>query len=103
MGFRWNCSSIRRDHDRGELPLRALAAEYRVPRRSVKQAWSRRCRRRASSVTPLNGYRGDWSMSTAPMWVETTVRDHVRKRRRELGFTAGEVFVLQVHASRADR
>ena len=42
-------------------------------------------------------------MSTAPMWVETTVRDHVRKRRRELGFTAGEVFVLQVHASRADR
>jgi transposase len=29
---------------------------------------------------------------------ETTVRDHVRKRRRELGLTVGEVFVPQVHA-----
>jgi transposase len=29
---------------------------------------------------------------------ETTVRDHVRKRRRELGLTLGEVFVPQVHA-----
>ncbi len=29
---------------------------------------------------------------------ETTVRDHVRKRRRELGLTVGEVFVPQVYA-----
>ena len=29
---------------------------------------------------------------------ETTVRDHVRKRRRELGLTVGEVFVPQIHA-----
>jgi len=29
---------------------------------------------------------------------ESTVRDHVRKRRRELGLTVGEVFVPQVHA-----
>jgi transposase len=29
---------------------------------------------------------------------ETTVRDHVRKRRRELGLTVGEVFIPQVHA-----
>ena len=30
---------------------------------------------------------------------ETTVRDHVRKRRRELGLTVGEVFVPQVHVA----
>jgi hypothetical protein len=29
---------------------------------------------------------------------ETTVRDHVRKRCRELDLTVGEVFVPQVHA-----
>jgi hypothetical protein len=29
---------------------------------------------------------------------ETTARDHVRKRRRELGLTVGEVFIPQVHA-----
>lgn len=29
---------------------------------------------------------------------ETTVRDHVRKRRRELGHAAGDVFVPQVNA-----
>jgi hypothetical protein len=29
---------------------------------------------------------------------ETTVRDHVRRRRRELGLTVGEVFVPQAHA-----
>jgi hypothetical protein len=29
---------------------------------------------------------------------ETTVRDHVRKRRRELGLAAREVFVPQIHA-----
>ena len=29
---------------------------------------------------------------------ETTVRDYVRKRHRELGLTVGEVFVSQVHA-----
>jgi transposase len=29
---------------------------------------------------------------------ETTVRDHVRKRRRELGHSVAEVFVAQVHA-----
>lgn len=37
-------------------------------------------------------------MSTACRSRRQTVRDHVRKRRRELGLTVGEVFVPQVHA-----
>jgi transposase len=118
---------IRRDHD-GGLSKRALAAKYRVHRRTVRQAL-------ASAVPPakrgperrpapkLGEYReliDEWLIADqlAPrkqrhtakrIWkrlvdefgvevAETTVRDHVRKRRRELGLTLGEVFVPQVHA-----
>ena len=119
---------IRRDRDRDGLSIRALAAKHGVHRRAVRQALESAVpspkRRPESRPAPkLGGYRGlidEWLIAdlVAPrkqrhtakrIWrrlvdehgvrvAETTVRDHVRKRRRELGLTVGEVFVPRVHA-----
>lgn len=119
---------IRRDRDRDGLSIRALAARYGVHRRAVRQALESSVppakRRPGSRSAPkLGAYReliDEWLIADqlAPkkqrhtskrIWkrlvdehgvdvAETTVRDHVRKRRRELGLTVGEVFVPQIHA-----
>jgi transposase len=119
---------IRRDRERDGLSKRALAAKHRVHRRTVTQALESAIppakRRPVSRPAPkLGEYReliDEWLIADllAPrkqrhtakrIWrrlvdehgvevAETTVRDHVRKRRRELGLTVGEVFVPQVHA-----
>jgi transposase len=119
---------IRRDRDREGLSDRALAARHHVHRRTVRQALESAVpppkRRPESRPSPkLGAYReliDEWLIAdlVAPrkqrhtakrVWrrlvdehgaevAETTVRDHVRKRRRELGLTVGEVFVPQVHA-----
>ena len=119
---------IRRDRDRDGLGIRALAAKHGVHRRVVRQALESAVpppkRRPESRPAPkLGAYReliDEWLVADqlAPrkqrhtakrIWrrlidehglqvAETTVRDHVRKRRRELGLTVGEVFVPQVHA-----
>jgi transposase len=119
---------IRRDKDREGLSDRALAARHHVHRRTVRQALESAVpapkRRPQSRPAPkLGEYReliDEWLIADqlAPrkqrhtakrIWrrlvdehgvevAETTVRDHVRKRRRELGLTIGEVFVPQVHA-----
>jgi transposase len=119
---------IRRDRDREGLSKRALAAKYRVHRRTVNQALESavpppRKRPEGRPAPKLGEYReliDEWLIADqlAPrkqrhtakrIWkrlvdeyglevAETTVRDHVRKRRRELGLTVGEVFVPQVHA-----
>jgi transposase len=119
---------IRRDHDRDGLSIRALAAKHGVHRRAVRQALESSVppvkRAPVSRPAPkLGEYReliDEWLIAdlVAPrkqrhtakrIWkrlldehgvdvAETTVRDHVRKRRRQLGLTVGEVFVPQVHA-----
>jgi transposase len=119
---------IRRDRDRDGLSIRALAAKHGVNRRAVRQALESALpparRTPVSQPAPkLGEYReliDEWLIAdlVAPrkqrhtakrIWrrlvdehgvqvAETTVRDHVRKRRRELGLTVGEVFVPQVHA-----
>jgi transposase len=119
---------IRRDKDRDGLSIRALAAKHGVHRRAVRQALESSIppvkRAPVSRPAPkLGEYReliDEWLIAdlVAPrkqrhtakrIWkrlldehgvevAETTVRDHVRKRRRELGLTVGEVFVPQVHA-----
>jgi transposase len=119
---------IRRDRDRDGLSIRALAAKYGVHRRAVRQALVSSVppaqRKPVGRLAPkLGEYReliDEWLIAdlVAPrkqrhtakrIWrrlvdehgvevAETTVRDHVRKRRRELGLTVGEVFVPQVHA-----
>jgi len=120
---------IRRDHEREGLGLRALAERHGVHRRTVRQALSSSVPpvKRAPSSRPaskLGAYReviDGWLIAdlVAPrkqrhtakrVWrrlvdehgvdvAETTVRDHVRKRRRELGQGPGEVFVPQIHAA----
>lgn len=119
---------IRRDSEREDLSLRALAERHGVHRRTVKMALE-------SAVPPprkvpegrpapkLGAFReviDEWLTADleAPrkqrhtskrIWrrlvdefgadvAETTVRDHVRKRRRELGHARRDVFVPQVHA-----
>ena len=119
---------IRRDRDRDGLSIRALAAKHGVHRRTVRQALASAVpppkRQPDSRPAPkLGEYReliDEWLIADqlAPrkqrhtakrVWrrlvdehgvdvAQTTVRDHVRKRRRELGLTVGEVFVPQVHA-----
>jgi transposase len=119
---------IRRDRDRDGLSIRALAAKHGVHRRAVRQALEASLppakRALVSRRAPkLGAYReviDGWLIAdlVAPrkqrhtskrIWrrlidehrvevAERTVRDHVRKRRRELGLTVGEVFVPQVHA-----
>ena len=60
-----------------------LAADLEAPRKqrhTTKRIWRRLVDEHAAEVA------------------ETTVRDHVRKRRRELGLAARDVFVPQIHA-----
>jgi transposase len=120
---------IRRDKDREDLSDRALAAKYRVHRRTVRQALESpippaRKRPQSRAAPKLGEYReliDSWLTADleAPrkqrhtakrIWkrlldehgvqvAETTVRDHVRKRRRELGLTVGQVFVPQAHVA----
>lgn len=119
---------IRRDRDRDGLSKRALAAKYRVHRRTVTQALEsavppprkrpegRPAPKLGEFVELIDGWliadlvaprkqrhtaRRVWRRLVDEHGVqvaETTVRDHVRKRRRDLGLTVGEVFVPQVHA-----
>ncbi len=119
---------IRRDREREELSLRALAERHGVHRRTVRAALASPLRpaRRVAVSRPapkLGAYReliDAWLLADvdAPrkqrhtskrIWrrlvdeygaevAETTVCDHVRKRRRELGHVAGDVFVPQVNA-----
>jgi transposase len=119
---------VRRDRDREGLSERALAARYRVGRGTVRQALQSpipppRKRPEGRPAPKLGEYRqliDGWLAADlkAPrkqrhtarrIWkrlvdehgadvAEATVREHVRKRRRELGLTVGQVFVPQVHA-----
>lgn len=119
---------IRRDRDREGLSERALAARHRVGRGTVRQALASPVppprKRPENRLAPkLGAYReliDEWLIEdlVAPrkqrhtakrIWrrlvdehgvevAEVTVRQHVHKRRRELGLTVGEVFVPQVHA-----
>ena len=119
---------IRRDKDREDLSERALAARYRVGRGTVRQALESpvpppRKRPEGRPAPKLGEYReliDEWLIAdlVAPrkqrhtakrIWkrlvdehgvevAEVTVRQHVHKRRRELGLTTGQVFVPQVHA-----
>lgn len=119
---------IRRDRDGEGLSIRALAARHGVHRRAVRQALASPLPpvRRTPARRPapkLGAYReliDEWLAADlqAPrkqrhtakrIWrrlvdehgaevAETTVRDYVRKRRRELGHAPREVFIPQVHA-----
>jgi transposase len=118
---------IRRDRDREGLSIRALAERHGVHRRAVRQAlaaplppprkWPER--RPAPKLGPYRPLIDEWLIADreAPrkqrhtakrIWqrlvdehgadvAETTVRDYVRRRRRELGDPVDEVFVPQVH------
>jgi transposase len=118
---------IRRDHAREGLSIRALAARHGVHRRAVRQALSSAVppAKRAPMDRPapkLGAYRAiidQWLKDDldAPrkqrhtakrVWArlvdehgadvaQTTVRDYVRARRREMGWPAGGVFVPQHH------
>jgi transposase len=120
---------IRRDRDREGLSIRALAERHGVHRRAVRQALESAVvpAKRAPVSRPapkLGEYReliDEWLLADreAPrkqrhtakrVWrrlvdehgadvAETTVRDLVRRRRRELGLSVAEVFVPQVHAA----
>ncbi|MEA2370751.1 MAG: hypothetical protein QOH12_1145 [Solirubrobacteraceae bacterium] len=118
---------IRRDSEREGLSIRALAARHGVHRRAVRQALEspvppakRVAGRPAPKLGAYHGLIDEWLVADlkAPrkqrhtskrIWrrlvdehgvvvAETTVRDHVRKRRRELGLAVGDVFVPQIHA-----
>jgi transposase len=117
---------IRRDRDREGLSIRALAARYRVHRRTVRQALGSplpppRKRPEGRPAPALGEYRAlidEWLEAdrAAPrkqrhtarrIWrrlvdehgaqvAERTVREYVAARRRELG-EPGQAFVPQVH------
>ena len=119
---------IRRDRDREGLSIRALAERHGVHRRAVRQALAsplppaKRApvSRPAPKLGPYRAVIDEWLEAdrVAPrkqrhtakrIWrrlvdehgaevAETTVRDYVRARKRELGWPVGEVFVPQVHA-----
>ncbi len=118
---------IRRDRDREGLSIRALAERHGVHRRAVRQALASPLppprkqpeRRPAPKLGPYRPLIDEWLRADreAPrkqrhtakrIWqrlleehgaevAETTVRDYVRRRRRELGEPVDEVFVPQVH------
>src|SRR4051812_28066347 len=119
---------IRRDRDREGLSIRALAERHGVHRRAVRQALASPLppAKRAPSSRPapkLGAYRAlidAWLEADreAPrkqrhtskrIWrrlvdehgadvAETTVRDYVRARKRQMGWPAADVFVPQIHA-----
>ena len=118
---------IRRDREREGLSIRELARRHGVHRRTVRQAlaspWPPPRRRpegrRAPKLGPYRPLIDEWLLADreAPrkqrhtakrIWerlrdehgadvAETTVREYVRRRRRELGDPVDEVFVPQVH------
>lgn len=118
---------IRRDREREGLSIRELARRHGVHRRAVRQALAAplpppRKRPEGRPAPKLGPYRpliDGWLRADgdAPrkqrhtakrIWqrlvdehgaevAETTVRDYVRRRRRELGEPAWEVFVPQAH------
>ena len=118
---------IRRDRDQEGLSIRALAERYGVHRRMVRQALASALPpprkpaegRPAPKLGPYRALIDGWLLSDreAPrkqrhtakrIWqrlleeqgadvAETTVREYVRRRRRELGEAVDEVFVPQVH------
>jgi transposase len=117
---------IRRDHDREGLSLRALARRHGVHRRAVRQALAsaiaperkRPVGRPAPAMGPYRELIDSWLIAdqSAPrkqrhtakrVWerlrdeqgaqvAPSTVRDYVRRRRRELGLTA-QAYCPQVH------
>jgi transposase len=119
---------IRRDRDREGLSIRELARRHGVHRRAVRQALASPLppAKRPPSSRPapkLGAHRAiidAWleadreaprkqRHSAKRIWrrlvdehgaevAETTVRDYVRARRRQMGWPVGEVFVPQVHA-----
>ena len=119
---------IRRDRDLEGLSIRALAERHGVHRRAVRQALASPVpaakRSPVSRPAPkLGAYRaivdawleGDREAPRRQRHTakrihrrlvdeygadvaETTVRDYVRARRRQLGWPVGEVFIPQVHA-----
>ncbi len=123
---------IRRDRDREGLSVRALARRHGVHRRAVRQAlaspWPPPKRAPQSRPAPkLGPYRAlidGWLKADreAPpkqrhtarrIWqrlleeqgaevAETTVRQYVRRRKRELGLTVDEVFVPLSHEPGAE-
>jgi transposase len=118
---------IRRDKDREDLSERALAARYRVGRGTVRQALEspipplrkRPEGRPAQKLGEFHELIDEWLTADleAPrkqrhtarrVWkrlvdehgadvAEATVREHVRKRKREMGLALGQVFVPQTH------
>src|SRR5712692_6330539 len=118
---------IRRDREREGLSIRELALRHGVHRRAVRQALASPLppprktpkRRPAPKLGPYRPLIDGWLIADreAPpkqrhtarrIWqrlvdeqgaavAETTVRDYVRRRRRELGEPVDEVFVPQVH------
>ena len=118
---------IRRDRDREGLSIRALAQRFGVHRRAVRQALASPLPppRKSPAGRPapkLGSYRAlvdEWLLADreAPrkqrhtakrIWqrllaehgadvAETTVREYVRRRRRELGEPLAGAFVPQVH------
>ena len=123
---------IRRDHDREGLSLHALARRHGVHRRTVRQALAsplppprkRPERRPAPKLGPYRALVDSWLIADkdAPrkqrhtakrIWqrlvgehgaevAERTVREYVRKRRRELGESVGEVYVPLCHEPGAE-
>jgi transposase len=119
---------IRRDREREGLSIRALARRHGVHRRAVRQALASPwppvkrppSRRPAPRLGPYRAIVDGWLEADrdAPrkqrhtakrVWrrlidehgaevAETTVRDYVRARRRQMGLAVEEVFVPQVHA-----
>src|SRR5438034_3258850 len=118
---------IRRDREREGLSIRELARRHGVHRRAVRQALAsplpppRKApdRRPAPKLGPYRPLIDGWLIADreAPrkqrhtakrIWqrlldehgadvAETTVRDYVRRRRRELGGPVDEAFVPQGH------
>ncbi|HYN51851.1 MAG TPA: IS21 family transposase [Thermoleophilaceae bacterium] len=119
---------IRRDRDREGLSIRALAERHGVHRRAVRQALvsplppAKRAPvgRPAPKLGPYRAVIDEWLEAdrAAPrkqrhtakrIWrrlvdehgadvAEVTVRQYVRRRKRQLGWPVSEVFVPQVHA-----